>query len=105
MAQRFIQSEAFAHVKGRTDKRHAMAVVVGIDGHPTPLHEEFDISDMDRKNVDELVLTVEAAIDRADSYSRNVILAAFAKLVARHLTDTETQHAEIAKTSIREIAS
>ena len=32
LAQRFIRAEAFARVKGRQDKRHAMAVVVGMDG-------------------------------------------------------------------------
>jgi hypothetical protein len=89
LAQRFIQSEAFAHVKGRSDKRHAVAVVVGIDGHPTPLHEEFDISETDRQHVNALVLTVEAALNEAGSQERNVILAAFAELVARRLNDQE----------------
>ena len=32
MAQRFNRVEAYAHVKGRPDRRHAMAVVVGHEG-------------------------------------------------------------------------
>ena len=36
MAQRFVRAESFAHVKGRRDKRHAMAVVVGMEGRPAP---------------------------------------------------------------------
>ena len=32
MAQQFNHLEAYAHVKGRADKRHAMAVTVGMNG-------------------------------------------------------------------------
>ena len=78
---------------------------VGMDGSSLPLHEEFDISDADRKNVDELVATVEAAIENADSHARNVILAAFAELVSRYLKDTTAKPAESTNPPIREIAS
>src|SRR5262249_12032610 len=59
LAQRFIRAEAFARVKGRTDKRHAMAVVVGMNGRPGPVHEEFDIMDADRVAVEEIIARVE----------------------------------------------
>ena len=36
LAQRFNRLEAYAHVKGRPDRRHAMAVVVGMSGRPEP---------------------------------------------------------------------
>ena len=46
-AQQFIRAEAFARVKGRSDKRHAMAVVVAFGGQPTPSSHEFSISEAD----------------------------------------------------------
>ena len=52
LAQKFLRAESFARVKGRPDKRHAMSVVVGMDGRPTPVHDEFAITDMDRNQVD-----------------------------------------------------
>ena len=36
MARRFVHVEAFARVKGRKAKRHAIAVIVGIDGEADP---------------------------------------------------------------------
>ena len=48
MAQKFLRAETYARVKGRPDKRQAMAVVIGMDGRPAPLLEEFDIADSDR---------------------------------------------------------
>ena len=37
MAQRFLRVETYARVKGRPNKRQAMAVVIGMDGRPEPL--------------------------------------------------------------------
>ena len=34
MAQKFLRAETYARVKGRPDKRQAMAVVIGLDGRP-----------------------------------------------------------------------
>lgn len=85
MAQRFIRAEAFARVKGRTDKRHAMAVVVGMNGRPGPVHEEFDIMDTDRAAVEELIARVEHALEEAHPKRKNIILAALAELSARYM--------------------
>ncbi len=87
LAQQFNKSEAFARVKGRSDKRHAMAVVVGIGGRPTPILEEFDIMDAERASVDEVVERVEAALEVSDQEHRNVILAALAELSVRYMND------------------
>ena len=40
-----------------------MAVVIGMDGRPAPLLEEFDIADSDRTAVNELVERVAAALE------------------------------------------
>lgn len=85
LAQRFNKSEAYARVKGRPDKRHAMAVVVGLAGRPTPILEEFDITDADRAAVDEVIERVEIALGSKNEAQRNVILAALAELGARYI--------------------
>jgi hypothetical protein len=94
MAQKFLRAETFARVKGRREKRHAMAIVLGMDGRPAPLLEEFDIADADRDAVNNLIERVAAALDHADTSRRSIILAALAELSARYMQppsdDTKT---------------
>ncbi len=85
LAQKFNRSEAFARVKGRPDKRQAMAVVVGVNGRPTPLHKEFDITDADRIDVNDLIDRVTMTLEQCDQDRRNVILAALAEISARYM--------------------
>jgi hypothetical protein len=92
MAQKFLRAETFARVKGRPDKRHAMAVVIGLDGRPAPILEEFHVTDSDRDVIDALIERVAAALEEADTDRRSVILAALAELSARYM-----QHATEAK--------
>ena len=94
LAQQFIRNESFARVKGRPDKRHAMAVVVGVDGRPAPVHEEFSITDADRREVDELIQRVEATLSEAEPERRNIILAALAELSARYMLPAVKKAAE-----------
>ena len=85
LAQRFLRADTYARVKGRPDKRQAMAVVIGIDGRPAPLLEEFDIADSDRTAVNELVERVAAALEEDDTSRRSIILAALAELSTRYM--------------------
>lgn len=89
LAQRFLHLEAFARVKGRPSKRHAIAVVVGIGDRPTPYHDDFQIGDLERTEVDALVSHLDKVLNDRRQRSRNVILAALAELGARYLADTE----------------
>ena len=89
LAQRFLHLEAFARVKGRASKRHAIAVVVGIGDRPAPYHDDFQIGDLERTEVDALVSHLDKALNDRGQGSRNVILAALAELGARYLADTE----------------
>ena len=89
LAQRFLHVEAFARVKGRASKRHAIAVVVGIGDRPAPYHDDFQIGDLERAEVDALVTHLDKALNDGGRGSRNVILAALAELGARYLADTE----------------
>ena len=91
MAQRFLRAETYARVKGRPDKRQALAVVIGIDGRPAPMLEEFDIADSDRTAVDELVERVATALEGADTGRRSIILAALAELSARYMQKPLTE--------------
>ena len=85
MAQRFVRVEAFAHVKGRKDSRHAMAVVVGLAGRLVPLQGEFDVAGRERRSVESVVDAVDSALRRSGEERRNVVLAALAEVSARYL--------------------
>ncbi len=94
LAQQFIRNESFARVKGRRDKRQAMAVVVGVDGRPAPVHEEFSVTDAERQDVDALIKRVEVALTDAAPERRNIILAALAELSARYMLPAKNSEAE-----------
>ncbi len=85
LAQRFVRAEAFARVKGRRDKRHAMAVVVGLDGRPAAIHDEFDVSEREREEVEALMERLDGVLQDSGPDRRNIVLAALAELSARHL--------------------
>ena len=101
LAQEFIRAEAFARVKGRRDKRHAMAVIVGIDGRPTPVHDEFHVSDRDHKEVNLLIERVDHSLQESGEERRNIILAALAELSARYLDPRKKSDAKISPGSKR----
>lgn len=92
LAHRFVRVEAFAHVKGRADKRHAMAVILGQDGRSTPVISEFDVTDHEQQNVKQLVEELEAILERGDNRQRNVVLAALAELSSRYMGDEPPAH-------------
>ncbi len=84
-AQKFNRLEAFAHVKGRQDKRHAMAIILGMKDKATPLMEEFDITDAERQDVDKIVESITCVLESTNQNKKNVIMAALAELSARHM--------------------
>ena len=87
MAQRFVRAEAFAHVKGRRDKRHSVAVVIGLEGRPQTVHDEFHVAERERVSVDSLVGCVDTALQESGEGRRNVVLAALAEVSARYLDE------------------
>jgi len=88
MAQKFLRAETFARVKGRTEKRHAIAVVIGIEGRPTPLFEEFHVGESDRNDVNAIISLINVALVGSEAKRKNVVLAALAELSARYMQDT-----------------
>jgi hypothetical protein len=91
LSQKFIRSENFARVKGRVDKRQAMAVVVGVNGRPAPVHAEFEVTEGERAGIDEIIARVETAIDAGDKSQRRLVLAALAELSSRYMSDAEDE--------------
>ena len=89
MARRFIRIESFAHVKGRTDKRHSMAVSVGLDGPPTTVHKEFDVTSLERPEVDALINRIKDTLRSAGEERGHIVLAALAELSASYLHSYE----------------
>ena len=85
LAEQFVHTEAFARVKGRRDKRHSMAVVVDISRGRMPLHDKFDVSDMDESEVEQLIDRIDHVLDESGEKRRNVILAALARLISKRL--------------------
>ena len=95
LSQKFLRAEVFARVKGRPNKRHALAVVVGMGGRPTPVHDEFDITDLERVEVEALFAKVDEVLDYSGERQRNIILATLAELSAKYLkVATETNSTE-----------
>ena len=97
MAQSFIHLESYAHVKGRSDKRHAMAVTVGMNGSRATHQDVFDVADLDRKKIEGLIERMEDVLLECGEQRRNIILAALAELSARFLNSTDEKSADKAK--------
>lgn len=93
MAQKFLRVETFTRIKGRPEKRRAMAVIVGMEGRPEPVFEEFDVMDSDRDAIDDLIDRIAGTLDSVDTASRGIILAALGELSARYMRipDAEKQ--------------
>ena len=94
MAQRFVWTESFAHVKGRSDRRHAMAVTVGVGGRPATVQDEFDVTSLERPEVETLVSRMKQTLQETGEERRNIVLAALAELSALYLAQSE-DHIEI----------
>ena len=91
MAQKFLKAETFTRIKGRPEKRHAMAVLVGKDGRPTPLLKEFEVTDSDQKEIEHLIDRVSEALEGAGITNKNVVLAALAHLSAQYIENPKLE--------------
>ena len=91
MAQKFMRAESFSHVKGRSNKRHSMAVTVGIGGRPATVHDEFDVNSLERPEVDDLASKLKETLKTTGEERRNVILAALAEISALYLDPAEAE--------------
>jgi hypothetical protein len=101
MAQKFLRAETFARVKGRLEKRQAMAVMIGINGRPTPIYEEFDVTEADRVAIDKLIEKVSGAFNGASTQRREVVLAALAEFTAKYLRDGFEAKSSVKRKAVR----
>ena len=101
-AQRFMRLESFAHVKGRFDNRHSMAVTVGMSGQPTTVHDEFEVTSMERPDVQRLASEIERALQSVGEERRNVILAALAEVSALYLDPKAADSDDTVDSTVRE---
>ena len=85
LAQQFKRLEAFAHVKGRPDKRHAIALVVRTNRRSEPLHGYFDVAEVDQKGVADLVMRMKGALASSGEDRQNIILAALSEISVEYL--------------------
>jgi len=88
-AQSFNKAETIARIKGRPDKRHALAVMIGIEGRPAPIVTEFDVTDKELEKAKELASSLLDILGAEKSLRRDVLFAAVACLSAR-LNDLDT---------------
>jgi hypothetical protein len=73
-----------------------MAVVIGVQGRPTPIIEDFSIADSERAAVNAAVEQISAALDASGLDRRILILAALAELSAKYMGDSELERHEVA---------
>jgi hypothetical protein len=93
LAQKFIRTESYARVKkGRGDKRHSLAVVVGVNGRPTPLYQDFHVADADRDQIDKVIEQLGSIIKNGNQNNRSIVLAALVELCAEYIQDTSTDN-------------
>ena len=85
LATSFLKTETVARVKGRKDRRHALAVVLGKEDMPHSLFKEFEVSDIDRDDIAHLAATLDRTLSKADHQSREIILAALIEVTSKYL--------------------
>ena len=86
LAQQFNRTESFARVQGRTDRRHAVAVVVGLGESPRPLSKEFDISSQEKEAVIQLMKKFQDVIEK-EKMPDKLALAAMAEISAKYMSE------------------
>ncbi|MCY4275743.1 MAG: ATP-binding protein, partial [Gammaproteobacteria bacterium] len=89
LSQKFIRAENYARVKGRSDKRHAIALVIGVNGRPTPIHTEFEVTDNDIDSIEQIVDQVKGVLGSDNLDNRKLILAALAELSSQYIVEAE----------------
>ena len=91
MSQQFLKLESLAHVKGRADRRHAVAVTVGIGGRPYTMHKEFDVTSPERADVEILAEQLRSTLAGKKTDNANLVLAALAEVSAEYLKEVPHQ--------------
>ncbi|MBV7259363.1 hypothetical protein [Erythrobacter crassostreae] len=87
LSAQFLKTETLAHVKGRKDKRHALALIVGREQEAAPVVGEFQVADEDRHEIETLAAAINNALHTGIELRREVVLAALAEVTSRYLVE------------------
>lgn len=79
LGREFVKAEGLAHVKGRSDRRHAMALVFGDPRRPSPVTPQIDVTIHQHEEVTNLVGAIRAVLEEK-RVDRDIALAALAEL-------------------------
>lgn len=94
LAQKFLRAETYARVKGRPEKRHAIAVLLGTGGRPEPFLEEFEISDSDLVEARGLTRRLSDTLNEVGTGNRHVVLSALAEVTAKYVQSSSLDSRE-----------
>ena len=87
MSQRFLRAETYARVKGRSEKRHSIAVIVGKHGWSEPKMSNFQVGDDDHEKVDLIMERLTVVLEEVGENKERLILAALAELSSNYMTE------------------
>ncbi len=92
MTERFLRLESFARVKGRKNKRHAIAMVIGTRNNPQSFMHEFEVNDAELDRVKVLQQQLQSTYPATTINEKRLILAALAEYAASLMqaSDEET---------------
>ena len=74
-----------------------MAVTVGMNGQRATIQDVFDVTDLDRLEVEKVIERMESALEKCGKQKRNIILAALAELSARFLDSNDEKSTDEAE--------
>lgn len=93
-AQKFIKTETYAHVQGRKENWQSLAVIVSREGKLEPLTMEFQVSESQRREVEDLVDRLKQFVDGKNASGNEVLLAALAELSGQYITSSRNKKTE-----------
>ncbi|OUR79623.1 ATP-binding protein [Alphaproteobacteria bacterium 46_93_T64] len=91
LSRQFNKAEAFAHIKGRKNKRSSIAIITSINGRSSPVVGEFDIGDADQASVQDAIVKLETVLSQDNGFRKEVVLAALAELSTRYISSVEKE--------------
>ena len=97
MAQEFLRNELYTRVKGRPINRESISVLIGKNNQPTPIHSEFEVTNVERERAGELAENIVTILETSGEIGRNVILAALADLSTRYMVDETVSETKMIK--------
>lgn len=95
LAQQFNRSEAFARVKGRLDRRHAIAFVTGMAGTPHTLSREFDISTDEVQAAQRIACQLKSVLQET-GVKNDIALAALVQVGSSLMNTAESEESRLA---------